>query len=229
MRSRHSRAGEAGLLRGCCFGVVLLVILLGGGGFVAIRALAAPDLGAPPGGMAHGNTEAVIAAALAGSAGTQLVAAQHAVVVLSERDLTVLAIARNPAPDRLRNPQARIRGGVVVVSADAGVGPFGVTAVVRLQLTFSDAGGQAQVDVQPLGYAIGQLAIPDWIAARVAPNGSSSLNLTQLFNANPALEALAQSMECVSVEADGVHVGFHRPGVAADSTRCTSGVAAAAP
>jgi hypothetical protein len=218
--ARPSRAGQAGLLPGCCFGVAVLVILVAGTMFVAVRALAAPDLGAPPGGTAHGSSEVVIAAELAGDAATQLVAGDHAVVMLSERDLTVIANARNPSPDKYRNPQARVRDGDVVVSADTSVGPFGVTAVARYAFLFSDSGGSTQVTAQVVDYAVGQLGVPGFIGDRVDPRASASVNLTALFASNPILEGLSQSLDCVAVHTDGVHVGFHRLGVGAAPGTC---------
>ena len=60
--SRPVRA-QAGLVRGCCLLVVLLVVVLGTGAFFADRALAAPSLGASPRGPAHGESEPAIAVA----------------------------------------------------------------------------------------------------------------------------------------------------------------------
>ncbi len=218
--ARPSRAGQAGLVRGCCFGLVLVVVLVAGTVFVSVRALAAPDLGPAPGGTAHGSSEVVIAAALAGDAATQLVAGDHATVTLSERDLTVIANARNPSPDRFRNPQARVRNGDIVVSADTSVGPFGVTAVVRYALLFTNSSGTTQVTAQVLDYSVGQLGVPGFLGDRVDPRGSSSVNLTALFASNPILEGLSQSLDCVAVHSDGMHVGFHRPGVSATAATC---------
>jgi hypothetical protein len=214
------RTGEAGLFRGCCLGLVLLLVLVAAGVFAAVRALAAPDLGPAPGGTTHGPTETLIAAALAGDAATQLLNGDHAVVILSERDLTVIAAARNPEPDRYRNPQARIRNGDVVVSADSSVGPFGVTPVVRLSLLFSAAGG-AQITVHVIDVAVGQLGLPGVVADRVDSRGSATLSLATLFAANPALTLLSDAMECVAVKSDGVHVGFHSPTAPADASRCS--------
>ncbi len=207
-------------MRGCCLGLVLVAALVVAGVIFASRALAAPNLGSPPGGTAHGSSEAVIAAALSGDAATQLLDGEHAVVALSERDLTVIATARNPSPDRYRNPQARIRNGDVVVSADTSVGPFGVTAVASFALLFSDAGGASKVTAQAVDYAVGQLGIPGFIGDRLDPRGSASLNLTALFASNAALEALSKSMDCLAVRPDGVHIGFHRPGVAPSAGVC---------
>ncbi len=217
---RRSHAAQAGLVRGCCLGLIVLVIVVVATVFVAVRALAAPDLGPAPGGTAHGTSEAVIAAALGGDAATQLLANEHAVVTLSERDLTVIANARNPSPSRFRSPEARIRNGNVVVSADTSVGPFGVTAVATFQLLFSDASGTPQVTAHAVSYAAGQLGIPGFIGDRLDPRGSSTLNLTSMFSSNPALELLSQAMDCVAVHPDGLHIGFHRPGVSPSAAAC---------
>ena len=217
---RRSRAEQAGLVRGCCLGLILLAALVVATVVITSRALAAPDLGAAPSGSAHGSSEAVIAAALGGDAATQLLTRDHAVVSVSERDLTVIANARNPSPDRYRNPQARIRNGDIVVSADTSVGPFGVTAVATFQLTFSNASGASQVTAQAINYAAGQLGIPGFIGDRLDPRASSSINLTALFASNAALKLLSQALDCVAVRADGVHIGFHRPGVIPDAGTC---------
>jgi hypothetical protein len=216
----RSRAAQAGLVRGCCLGLIVLATLLVISVLVGSRALAAPDLGPAPGGTVHGSSEAVIAAALGGSAATQLVGAEHAVVSLSERDLTVIANARNPSPARYRNPQARIRNGDVVVSADTSVGPFGVTAVATFELLFSTASGTTQITAHAVDYAVGQLGIPGFIGDRLDPRGSATLNLTALFASNPALELLSEAMDCVAVHSDGVHIGFHRPGVSPSAATC---------
>jgi hypothetical protein len=218
-RSR-SRTAQAGLVRGCCLGLIFVAALIVISIFVGSRALAAPDLGPAPGGTAHGSSEAVIAAALGGEAATQLLGKEHAVVSVSERDLTVIANARNPSPVRFRNPQARIRNGNVVVSADTSVGPFGVTAVATFQLLFSNASGTTQVTAHAIDYTVGQLGIPGFIGDRLDPRGSATLNLTALFASNPALELLSQAMDCVAVHSDGVHIGFHRPGVSPSTATC---------
>lgn len=218
--TRTSRAGQAGLFRGCCLGLLVLVLVAAFATVEGLRALAAPDLGPPPGGTAHGSSMTVIAAALAGDAASQLALADHAVVILSERDLTVIAVARNPSPSRFRNPQVRDRDGYVMVTAESSVGPFGVTAVARFTLVFSNPSAAPTITVQAVDFGVGQLGLPGFIGDRLDPRGSATLNLAGLFAADPQLAALAAAMECVSVKADGVHVGFRRPGAAADTSRC---------
>lgn len=215
-----SRGGQAGLIRGCCLGLLVLAALAIFAAVEGFRALADPNLGDLPAGAAHGSSVAVIAGALAGDAATQLLTGEHAAVTLSEQDLTVIAVARNPSPDRFRDPQVRIRNGLVVVTGQSSVGPFGVTPVARTQLTFDNASGTPQITAQVVSFAVGQLDLPLWLATRLDPRASASINLTNLFASNPALKLLAQAMECVTVHPDGVHVGFHRPGVVADSSRC---------
>jgi hypothetical protein len=214
-------AGQAGVLRGCCFGLVLVGMLVAATVFVTVRALAAPDLGSLPGGTTHGGSVAVIAATLAGDAATQLVRGDHAVVVLSERDLTVIAHDRNPAPNRFRNPLARIRDGDVVVSADTSFGPFGVTAVADFQLVLTVTPSTTQISAQAVDYQVGQLGLPGFVGARFDPRGSATLNLTALFASSPVLETLSKSLDCMSVQSDGVHVGFHRPGGTASDAACS--------
>ena len=217
------RSGERGLLlRGCCFALFIPMLVLVALVVLTLRATAAPDLGADPAGPSHGSTEALIAAALAGSAATQLAAGEHASVTLSERDLTVMAAAHNPSPTRFRNPQSRVRGGYLVVSAQTSVGPLGVTGIARYSISFADDTGVAELTASSVDYAVGQLSLPGWVADRIDPRGSSTLNLTGLFGSNPALQTLAKNMECVAVQNDGVHVGFHRPGSTADPTTCAA-------
>ena len=218
--TRTSRAAQAGLVRGCCLGLVILAAVAIFAAVEGFRALADPNLGPAPGGTSHGTDIALIAAELAGDASTQLISGEHAVVTLSEQDLTVIAMARNPSPDRFRNPQVRSRDGLLVVSAQSSMGPFGVTPVARTQVQFSDPGGSPQITAQAVGFAVGQLDLPQWLGERLDPAPSTTISFTKLFAANPILLTLSQALECVSVKPDGVHVGFHRPGSSADSSRC---------
>ena len=149
--TRTSRATQVGLVRGCCLGLLLLVAVAIFAAVEGFRALADPNLGPAPGGTSHGNDVTLIAAALAGDAGAQLITGEHAVVTLSEQDLTVIVLARNPSPDRFRNPQVRIRDGLLVLSAQSSIGPFGVTPVARNQLIFSDPSGSPQITAQAVG------------------------------------------------------------------------------
>jgi len=155
-RLGRSRPGETGLVRGCCLGLVLLAGLVAATVILGQRVLAAPNLGGAPRGPSHGSSEVVIAATLAGAASSELLNGEHASVTLSERDLTVIALARNPSPNRFRNPQARVRNGDIVVSANTDVGPFGVTAVARFALVVRTTSAGAQLTAQVIDFAVGQ-------------------------------------------------------------------------
>ena len=218
---RPPRRAQAGLVRGCCLGLLLLVGLLVATVILGQKVLAAPDLGAAPRGPAHGSSEALIAATLAGSAASQLLSSEHASVIFSERDLTVIAAARNPSPNRFRNPQARVRDGYIVVSANTDAGPFGVTAVARFTLVVASTSAGTQLTAHVVDISVGQLGVPGFIADRFDPRGADTLNLTTVFASNPALEALSQSLDCAAVRSDGLHVGFHRPGVNATAVTCS--------
>ena len=116
-----TRSDQRGIVRGCCLGLLVLLILVGGSVFLADRALAAPVLGAPPAGPSHGATETAIAIALGKEMARELLVAPHGVVVLSEQDLTVLAVANNPHPNEYREPPgARAQRARGRVGADLG-------------------------------------------------------------------------------------------------------------
>ena len=91
-----SLSDQRGIVRGCCLGLLVLLIAIGGSVFLADRALAAPELGAPPAGPSHGSTETAIAISLGTQMAAELIQGPHGVVVMSEQDLTVLAVADDP-------------------------------------------------------------------------------------------------------------------------------------
>ena len=216
------RRGEAGLLRGCCLGLVLVVVALAGSAFLADRAIAAPELGAAPLGPDHGDSQAAVATASGMQLTAELTAQPHGVVVLSEHDLTVIAAERNPHPDALHNIAARLRNGQVVVSAEHPVGPFTVIPVARLSLSLDQSGSTPAVRVQLVEVDIGELTVPgflrDWLAGSLGP----SLPIDQIFNSTPALQSVRDNLECIVVAADGVRIGVHRPGTTPDPAVCGS-------
>src|ERR1039458_6380659 len=68
---RGRRAGERGLFRGCCAGLLLLVVAALAR-VLLIRLPSAPNLGAPPAGPDDGGSPGAIAAALGGEVDTEL-------------------------------------------------------------------------------------------------------------------------------------------------------------
>jgi hypothetical protein len=198
--------------------VLAILVLLGLGAFVVDRAAAAPDLGAPPAGPDDGGTQTAIAARLAAQMVADFASLQpHAVVRLSEQDLTVLAAEHNPHPDRYRNLEARVRDGLIAVSAQTSVGPLTVTVVPRILVSLEQPG---RFTTKLVRLDVGQLQLPGWVRDRVAGTNPPELSLDPLFRSLPALQLLQADLECLRVRADGLYIGVHRPDVAADPSVC---------
>jgi hypothetical protein len=215
-----ARRPERGLVRGCCLLIVLLVVVLGAAAYFADRALAAPSLGAAPAGPDHGDTEAAIAVALGVQLAAELLTEPHGVVTLSEHDLTVLARAHNPHPNSLSNLTARIRDGLVVISADHPFGPFTVTPVARIAISLASPNTSPSVSASIVELDVGQLVLPGFLRDREVGSLAPTLSLNALFGASAALQAVRASLECIVIAPDGVRVGVHRPATAPDPSVC---------
>jgi hypothetical protein len=214
------RSDERGIVRGCCAGLVLLIVAVVGAVFLTLRALAAPALGAAPGGTSHGPSEVAIALVLGTEMAAQLVAGPHGMVVLSERDLTVLAVANNPHPNEYRDVQVRIRNGLVVASAEISLGPFTSTAVAHVSLSLKPASSGPVIAAQIPEMDIGQLGVPGFLDSELTAQIDAALSLDRLFSIDPQLDALREDIECVAVVPGGVAVGAHDPGVPSVSSAC---------
>jgi hypothetical protein len=211
---------QRGIVRGCCLGLLVLLIAVGGLVFLADRALAAPVLGAPPAGPSHGATEPAIALALGTDMAAQLIQGSHGVVVLSEQDLTVLAVANNPHPTEFRDLQVRVRDGLVVVSARVSAGPFTPTAVAHISLTLQPGASGSVIAAQVPEVDIGMLGLPGFAGSSLASQIDAALSLDRLFAIDPKLSALRSDIECVHVEPGGVAVGVHDPGIPSVAASC---------
>jgi hypothetical protein len=211
---------QRGIVRGCCLGLIVLLIVVGGSVFLADRALAAPALGAPPAGPSHGATEPAIAVALGEQMVGQLLKAQHGVVVLSEQDLTVLAIANNPHPDEFRDLQVRVRSGLVVVSATISAGPFTPTAVAHISLSLRPGGSGPVIAAEVREVDVGMLGLPGFAGSSLVSQIDNALSLDRLFAIVPQLSALRTDIECVAVVPGGVAVGVHDPGIPSVASSC---------
>jgi hypothetical protein len=150
-----------------------------------------------------------------------MIAAPHATVTLSERDLTVIARARNPRPDRFADPEARVRDGEVVISASTPLGPLSVTSVARIRVGLTSAtGGRPRLLSDVTAVEFGALSVPGWARSALDPRGGDTLELDQAFDASPALGLLRDNLDCLAVGGGGVRIGIHRPGVTAFPAGC---------
>jgi hypothetical protein len=217
--TRAARA-QGGLVRGCCALLVVALVVLGAIAFIADRALAAPDLGAAPRGPDHGDSQTAIAVSLGSQLVLALIAQPHAVLTLSEHDLTVLAAAHPPSG--VTGLTARVRNGLVVVSGQHPFGPFTVNPVAHVSVALDVNQAPPSLSSRVDQLDIGQLGLPGFIKDRILGSFASSINLDQLFKGSPALQALRANLECVAISPDGLLVGVHRPGFAPDTTVCAS-------
>ncbi len=215
-----SRSGERGAVRGCCGGLLVLLILAAGMAFVADRALAAPQLGPLPTGPSHGATELAIAANLGAQMAAQLLVGPHGVITLSEQDLTVLAVANNPHPDEYRDVEVRARDGLVVVSAQVSAGPFTPTAVAHISVSLRSANSGPVLDALVPEVDVGELGVPGFVTSGLAGQINDALSLNGLFSIDSRLNALRPDIECVAVVPGGVAVGIHDPGIPTVSSSC---------
>ncbi|MBV8301566.1 MAG: hypothetical protein JOY68_06560 [Candidatus Dormibacteraeota bacterium] len=213
--TRRRRALEAGIFRGCCLGLILILAIVGFGAFLVDRAVAGPDLGAPAG-PSHGLTELQIAGELASQLSAELASNPHAEITLSEQDLTVIAQANNPHPDRFHDVEALVRDGDVVVSAQTNEGPFTVTGVAYVTVALA---AHEQLTVLVVRLDVGQITLPGFIRDHFTGSVSPSITVDKLFAA-PALQPLRANLECVLVTAAGLVVGVHRPGATPNPGLC---------
>jgi len=221
--NRPPRRGEAGIVRGCCLGIVALLLISGLAAYAVDRAMAAPQLGAPPAGPDHGSSELAIAVTLGRELAVALALRPHGAITLSEHDLTVIAAEHNPDPPAYRNLAVRIRDALLVLAADVSVGPIASTAVAHVSVTVDDpTGAEPRITSQLRELDAGQLGLPGWLRDRFAGAVTRSTSLGVLFGDDAVLKAVAGSVECAGVTQAGLRIGVHRPGVAPDPSACAS-------
>lgn len=207
-------------MRGCCLGLIVFAVLVIGVIFVANQALAAPQLGAAPAGPSHGPTEEAIAIALGKEMAAQLIQGPHGVVVLSEQDLTVLAIANDPHPDAFKDLQVRVRDGLVLVSAQVSVGPFTPIGVAHISLLLEPGSNGPVIVAQVPEVDVGLLGLPGFIGSGLVSQIDEALSLDRLFAIAPELSPLRSDIECIAVVPGGIAVGVHDPGFAPAPSSC---------
>src|ERR1019366_864143 len=159
---RGRRAGEWGLFRGCCGGLIFLIVVVAVVLVLLIRVTGDPGLGAPPAGPDDGGSPGAIAAALGGEVDTELArpGAPGGAVLVSEQDLSTLAAVDNPDPEMFTALKVRARGAELWVSAGSHLGPLAVVVTARLTLSLRP-GGEITPDVEELD--VGDQAIPGFM------------------------------------------------------------------
>jgi hypothetical protein len=219
--ARGRRSGERGLVRGCCAGLTVLVVLaaLALVLVLLIRTSGTPDLGAPPVGPDDGQSPAAIATALGSEVEAQLASpgARGAAILVSEQDLSTLAATGNPDPEMFSAVRVRARDGQLWVTADSHLGPLPVVVTARLILSLG-SDGSIVPDVVELD--VGSQPVPAFMRSAIDPRGEAAISLAPLLSgAN-----LSQfGLEClVVVQGRGVQLGFHDPLLSPDPGYCAS-------
>lgn len=191
-----------------------------------VAAASTPDLGPAPGGPGDGDSVFAIATGLATRLRPELARSPHATVGLSERDLTVIAREENPQPQRFRDPEVRVRDGLLVVDARTDVGPVAVVAVGRFRVQLVTGGdGSPDIGLSLTSVQAGRLPLPGFVGRLVQDRLERALGFGGILGATP-LAVFRPELDCVAVVPGALVLGFHRPGAAADPRGC---VGAAAP
>lgn len=206
-------------LRLALVGTLAVLVTCGGVGYVRLTAV--PDLGPPPRGPAAGASQIQIAASMATTLVRGLLTSSHATVTLSEQDLTVLVRAHNPDPQSFHDPEARVRAGLLVVSAATNLGPVAVTAVGRLALSVvSGDGGGPDIAADVREVDAGEVSLPARVRDSITERIEGSVSLRSVLASDATLSHLRPYLDCVAVLSDGVRLGFHRPTAAAEPSAC---------
>jgi hypothetical protein len=195
-----------------------MIVLAAAAALLLLRVTSTPDLGAAPSGTDDGDSAQAIAASLAKGVEARLAASTQTEILVSERDLTVLAVEYNPDPGMFTDPQVRSRSGRLLLSADGSLGPLRVVITARIAVSLSGAGG-VTVDVVELD--VGDQVVPDFMRSAVDPRGDGALSLTALLE-QPGMSGLDSLIECVAAVPGGVEMGFHRQGAASSPGLCAS-------
>lgn len=219
MRSapRAGRRGEQGLFRSCCLGLVVLVALSVAAIVLLVRMTASPAfLATAPLGANDGATTQAIASKLATRLSLALLdKSGQAAVLVSDRDLTVIAAEENPDPQTLREMQVRSSAGRLLLSAHSHLGPLPV--VVTAQLTPRLVNGLPQVDLS--GIQVGDQPVPGFLRSLIYPQDKAIFDLSSLVR---GMSVSTLRLGCLAVVRDGVELGFYSPSTSPQPALCTT-------
>jgi hypothetical protein len=198
-----------------------MIVLTGAAALLLLRLTGTPDLGAPPSGSDDGASQQAIAATLAPLVADGLSSSAQTAVLLSERDLTVIAAENNPDPEMFTQPQVRSRDGELLLSAASNLGPMPVVTTVKLSLHLTGAGDVALGVVE---LDVGDQIIPGFLRSALDPRGNAPFDLSPFLGA-PGMAAFRPLVECVAAVPGGVELGFHRQGSPENPGICSRGPA----
>ena len=201
--------------------LLLVAVLIAAGGLLTWQSTAAPDLGAAPRGPDDGHTRLQIAAVMGRKAAQGLALAPHTVVTLSEKDITTVLRSSIPDPQQFRDPEGRVRDGLVVINVRTKLGPVGITAVGRVALSLvCPADGAPDVAADVNSISAGRMPLPGWAVTQIRDRISRDIDLHGLL-ADAQLDPIRPYLDSVAVTADGVALGFHRPGLLQGNSPCS--------
>lgn len=201
--------------------LLLVAVLIAGGGFVTWESTAAPELGAAPRGPDDGHTRLQIAAVMGRKAAQGLALAPHTVLTLSEKDITTVLRSSIPDPQQFRDPEGRVRDGLVVIDVRTKLGPVDITAVGRVALSLvCPADGAPDVAADVNSISAGRMPLPGWAVTQIRDRISRDIDLHGLL-ADAQLDPIRPYLDSVAVTADGVALGFHRPGLLQGNSPCS--------
>ena len=201
--------------------LLLVAVLIAAGGLLTWQSTAAPELGAAPRGPDDGHTRLQIAAVMGRKAAQGLALAPHTVVTLSEKDITIVLRSSIPDPQQFQDPEGRVRDGLVVINVRTKLGPVGITAVGRVALSLvCPADGAPDVAADVNSISAGRMPLPGWAVTQIRDRISRDIDLHGLL-ADAQLDPIRPYLDSVAVTADGVALGFHRPGLLQGNSPCS--------
>ena len=193
-----------------------MIVLTAAAAVLLVRLTSAPNLGAAPSGSDDGSSTQAIAVTLSNLVGTRLASSTQTAILVSERDLTVLAVDYNPDPGAFADPQVRSRDSHLLLSAANSLGPLHVVTTAKLSLSLA---GSGDVTVSIVELDVGDQVVPAFMHSAVDPRGDGVFSLTP-FLGETGMKTFRSLIECVAAVPGGIELGFHRQGAPSDTGLC---------
>lgn len=215
-----SRTAQRGSIRGCCCGTFLAAIILLGGLLVWNAHTTPPGVTAPIG-PSTAPTAAGIIAAVGNSVESQLPNTGHARIVLTERDLTVLAQSVSGATASGTDPTLQVTtwNGKIVIADVIHIGPIGIWRAGYFTLSSGESLPLTTPTLSSIQF--GSFSLPSGLVAFLGSTIAKSDPVATLFQSSTALASYSQSFDCATVTSKGIVVWVHGPRVPALPGLCT--------